>query len=73
MAVFSGCLVCPASRHAFKAELSTSQADLVPLKAPVFGIEALIADVSSARDLLASTVGEIEANATSPSPRASTL
>jgi chromosome segregation ATPase len=47
--------------NAFKAELSKSQADLVPLNAPVFGIEAMIADVSSARDLLAKTVGEIEA------------
>lgn len=51
-----------ATLNAFKAELSKSQADLVPLKAPVFGIEALIADVSTARDLLARTVGEIEAN-----------
>jgi uncharacterized protein YdcH (DUF465 family) len=49
--------------NAFKAELSKSQADLVPLKAPVFGIEAMIADVSTTRDLLAKTVGEIEANA----------
>jgi DNA repair exonuclease SbcCD ATPase subunit len=48
--------------NAFRAELSKSQADLVPLKAPVFGIEALIADVSTTRDLLAKTVGEIEAN-----------
>ncbi|MGT2437075.1 hypothetical protein ACU4GH_15855 [Bradyrhizobium betae] len=48
--------------NAFKAELSKSQADLVPLKAPVFGIEAMIAEVSATRDLLARTVGEIEAN-----------
>lgn len=48
--------------NAFKAELSKSQADLVPLKAPVFGIEAMIADVSTTRDLLAKAVGEIEAN-----------
>ena len=48
--------------NAFKAELSKSQADLVPLKAPVFGIEAMIAEVVSTRDLLARTVGEIEAN-----------
>lgn len=48
--------------NAFKAELSKSQADLVPLKAPVFGIEAMIAEVSTTRDLLAKTVGEIEAN-----------
>ena len=51
-----------ATLNAFKMELSKSQADLVPLKAPVFGIEALIADVSSTRDLLTKTVGEIEAN-----------
>src|SRR6266702_3982663 len=51
-----------ATLNAFKTELSKSQADLVPLKAPVFGIEALIADVSTTRDLLAKTVGEIEAN-----------
>ncbi|MBW7969878.1 hypothetical protein [Bradyrhizobium sp. BR 10289] len=49
--------------NAFKAELSKSQADLVPLRAPVFGIEAMIAEVSTTRDLLAKTVGEIEANA----------
>ncbi|MBR1177541.1 hypothetical protein JQ617_26540 [Bradyrhizobium sp. KB893862 SZCCT0404] len=48
--------------NAFKTELSKSQADLVPLKAPVFGIEAMIAEVSTTRDLLARTVGEIEAN-----------
>ncbi|HEV2156069.1 hypothetical protein [Bradyrhizobium sp.] len=48
--------------NAFKAELSKSQADLVPLKAPVFGIEALIAEVGITRDLLAKTVSEIEAN-----------
>ncbi|MBC9877946.1 hypothetical protein G8O24_11395 [Bradyrhizobium sp. INPA01-394B] len=51
-----------ATLNAFKTELSKSQADLVPLKAPVFGIEAMIADVSSIRDLLARTVGEIEAS-----------
>jgi chromosome segregation ATPase len=51
-----------ATLNNFKAELSKSQADLVPLKAPVFGIEALIADVSTTRDLLAKTVGEIEAS-----------
>ncbi|MET4326621.1 DNA repair exonuclease SbcCD ATPase subunit [Bradyrhizobium sp. i1.15.2] len=51
-----------ATLNAFKAELSKSQADLVPLKAPVFGIEAMIADVGTTRDLLAKTVGEIEAS-----------
>ena len=48
--------------NTFKTELSKSQADLVPLKAPVFGIEAMIADVGATRDLLAKTVSEIEAN-----------
>ncbi|AND88585.1 MULTISPECIES: hypothetical protein [Bradyrhizobium] len=51
-----------ATLNAFKTDLSKSQADLVPLKAPVFGIEALIAEVGTTRDLLAKTVGEIEAN-----------
>lgn len=51
-----------ATLNAFKTELSKSQADLVPLKAPVFGIEAMIAEVGATRDLLANTVGEIEAN-----------
>jgi chromosome segregation ATPase len=51
-----------ATLNVFKTELSKSQADLVPLKAPVFGIEAMIADVSTTRDLLAQAVGEIEAN-----------
>lgn len=51
-----------ATLNAFKTELSKSQADLVPLKAPVFGIEAMIADVGTTRDLLAKTVSEIEAN-----------
>ncbi|MCS3760646.1 hypothetical protein [Bradyrhizobium centrosematis] len=51
-----------ATLNAFKAELSKSQADLVPLKAPVFGIEAMIAEVGATRDLLAKTVSEIEAN-----------
>jgi DNA repair exonuclease SbcCD ATPase subunit len=51
-----------ATLNAFKTELSKSQADLVPLKAPVFGIEALITEVGTTRDLLARTVGEIEAN-----------
>ncbi|MGY4410508.1 hypothetical protein ACVWW4_002244 [Bradyrhizobium sp. LB7.1] len=49
-----------ATLNAFKTELSKPQADLVPLKAPVFGIEALITDVGTTRDHLAKTVGEIE-------------
>jgi uncharacterized phage infection (PIP) family protein YhgE len=51
-----------ATLNAFKTELSKSQADLVPLKAPVFGIEALISDVGTTRDLLVKTLCEIEAN-----------
>lgn len=51
-----------ATLNTFKTELSKSQADVVPLKAPVFGIEAIIAEVSSTRDLLARTLGEIEAS-----------
>ncbi len=51
-----------ATLNTFKTELSKSQADLVPLKAPVFGIEALVADVGTTRDLLARTVSEIEAS-----------
>lgn len=49
-----------ATLNSFKEELSKSQSDLVPLQAPVFGIEALIAEVHRIRDLLAKTVGEIE-------------
>ena len=51
-----------ATLNAFKTELSKSQADLVPLKAPVFGVEALIGEVSGTRDLLARTLSEIEAS-----------
>ncbi|MBR0963834.1 hypothetical protein JQ554_06955 [Bradyrhizobium diazoefficiens] len=51
-----------ATLNAFKTELSKSQADLVPLRAPVFGIEALISDVGTTRDLLVKTLCEIEAN-----------
>ena len=46
----------------FRQELAQSQADLVPLQAPVFGIEALIAEVHAIRDLVTKTLGEIEAN-----------
>ena len=44
----------------FKEELGRSQAELVPLQAPVFGIEALIGEVNAARDLLVNTIAEIE-------------
>jgi DNA repair exonuclease SbcCD ATPase subunit len=44
----------------FKEALAKSQAELVPLQAPVFGIEALIEEVNTNRDLLIKTLGEIE-------------
>ncbi len=44
----------------FKESLAMSQAELAPLQAPVFGIEALIAEVNTNRDLLIKTLGEIE-------------
>ena len=43
-----------------KEELAKSQAALMPLQAPVFGIEALIDDVNGARDILLKTLDEIE-------------
>jgi DNA repair exonuclease SbcCD ATPase subunit len=46
--------------NAFKEELARSQSDLVPLQAPVFGVEGLISDVLAARDLLTKTLDEIE-------------
>lgn len=51
-----------ATLNGFKDELAKSQADLVTLQAPVFGIEALIGDVQKNRDLLVRTLGEIEKN-----------
>jgi hypothetical protein len=50
-----------ATLNAFKAELVKSQADLIPLQAPVFGIEAMITEVGATRDLLARTLDQIEA------------
>jgi chromosome segregation ATPase len=44
----------------FKEALAKSQAELSPLQAPVFGIEALIEEVNTNRDLLIKTLGEIE-------------
>jgi hypothetical protein len=44
----------------FKEALAKSQAELAPLQAPLFGIEALIGDVNANRDLLIKTLGEIE-------------
>jgi prefoldin subunit 5 len=44
----------------FKEGLARSQAELVPLQAPVFGIEALIGEVNRSRDILNKTLVEIE-------------
>jgi chromosome segregation ATPase len=44
----------------FKEELAKSQAELVPLQAPAFGIEALISEVNTYRDILVKTLEEIE-------------
>jgi chromosome segregation ATPase len=49
-----------ATLNQFKQELAKSQAELVPLQAPVFGIEALIDEVNTGRDILANTLDEIE-------------
>lgn len=50
----------------FKEELAKSQADLMPLQAPVFGIEALIAEVHTTRELVLKILSEIELNGDSP-------
>ena len=44
----------------FKEEMAKSQAELVNLQAPVFGIEALIAEVNANRDILIKILSEIE-------------
>lgn len=44
----------------FKEELATSQAGLTPLQGPVYGIEALIAEVNAGHAILSKTLGEIE-------------
>jgi chromosome segregation ATPase len=44
----------------FKEELSNSQTELVPLQAPVFGIEALIGEVNALHGMLFKTLDEIE-------------
>jgi chromosome segregation ATPase len=51
-----------ATLNRFKEELAKSQAELVPLQVPVFGIEALIGEVNARRDILTKTLGEIEVN-----------
>ena len=49
-----------ATLNQFKEQLAKSQAELAPLQAPVFGIEALIAEVNSFRGILTRTLDEIE-------------
>jgi chromosome segregation ATPase len=49
-----------ATLNQFKEELAKSQAELVPLQAPVFGIEALIGEVHASRDNITKTLDEIE-------------
>ena len=44
----------------FKEEMAKSQARLVPLQAPVYGIEALIREVNAGHEILVKTLGEIE-------------
>jgi hypothetical protein len=51
-----------ATLNQFKEELAKSQAELLPLQAPVFGMQALIGEVNTNRDLLLKTLGEIEFN-----------
>jgi len=51
-----------ATLNQFRDELARSQADLVPLQAPVFGIEAVFGEASANRDDLIKTLDEIESN-----------
>lgn len=44
----------------FREELIKSQAELVPLQSPAFGIEALIREVNENREILIKTLGQIE-------------
>jgi len=46
----------------FKEELTKAQADLVPLQAPEFGIESLIGEVHTIREIVLKTLTEIESN-----------
>ena len=43
-----------------KDELERSQTELVPLKEPAFGTEALISDIQAGRELLSRTLDELE-------------
>ena len=49
-----------ATLNQFKEELAKSQVELVPLQAPVFGIEALIGEVQASRDQIIKALDEIE-------------
>ncbi len=49
-----------ATLNQFKESLARSQSELAPLQGPVFGIEALIGEVNTNRDLLIKTLAEIE-------------
>jgi chromosome segregation ATPase len=51
-----------ATLNQFKEELAKSQADLVPLQAPVFGIEAMFGEASANCDYLVKKLDEIELN-----------
>jgi SMC interacting uncharacterized protein involved in chromosome segregation len=51
-----------ATLNQFREELARSQADLVPLQAPVFGIEAVFDEASANRDDLVKTLDEIESS-----------
>ena len=44
----------------FKEELTKAQADLVPLRAPEIGIESLIGEVQTIREIVLKTLAEIE-------------
>ncbi|MGH6750972.1 MAG: hypothetical protein ACREDP_02305 [Bradyrhizobium sp.] len=44
----------------FKEELAKSQTGLMPLQAPVYGIEALIGEVNAGHQILSKTLSEIE-------------
>jgi archaellum component FlaC len=44
----------------FKEELAKSQTGLLPLQAPVYGIEALIGEVNAGHAILSKTLSEIE-------------
>ena len=49
-----------ATLNQFKEALTKSQAELVSLQAPVFGIEALIGELNASRDILIKTLDGIE-------------